>query len=104
MVNKCRYICDSCSLEFVGPKNGVSCPNCKSDIFSSIVELGFLYMLGDAFGIFGSDEVAASAMDYNESDAFLEEDYDTDLDIDDSIDDIDEYDMDNDFDSFEDEF
>jgi hypothetical protein len=76
----------------------------NADIFSSIVELGFLYMLGDAFGLFGSEEVAASTMDFDEPDAFLEEDYDTDLDVDDSIDGIDEFDMDNDIDSFGNDF
>jgi hypothetical protein len=87
-MKKCRYTCDNCGLEFVGPKNGASCPECNSDIFSTIVELGLWYMLGDSLGLFGGEEVV------EESSSFLDETDELDIDVDESLDDYGIDDMD----------
>jgi DNA-directed RNA polymerase subunit RPC12/RpoP len=88
-LSKSKYTCNNCGTTFVGPKQGATCPQCHSSIFSTVVELGMWYMLGDWLGFWGNDDLPNKP-----SDSFLvDEELIDEIDIDNFNNDLDDLDL-----------
>jgi len=111
-MKKSKYTCSDCGNTFVGPKYGATCPQCDSSLFSTIVELGMWYMLGDWLEFWGNeDEMPNSTTPLTEDNELFNDDLEEDfneLDETDEFEDGDngfnDFDLNDDDNEFDDEF